>query len=98
MPRVVLERNVERTFTTACKSAGFVAMKLKRAGKRGFPDRTVFFPGGAVRFVELKRPGEKPTKLQSDCHEWLRGLGFEVFVIDNQESAKELVAQWSIEA
>lgn len=42
--------------------------------------------GGYVGFAEIKTTGKKPTKIQLYIHDKLRGLGFEVFVIDDIES------------
>jgi len=37
---------------------------------------------GRAVFIEFKAPGKKPTPLQAAWHSRLRGLGFEVHVID----------------
>lgn len=42
-----------------------------------------------VKFVELKATGKKPTPLQEREHAFLRGLGFEVLVIDSKEEIDE---------
>lgn len=40
-------------------------------------------------FLELKVPGEKPTKLQEYTHTLLRDMGFIVLVHDSAEEALE---------
>lgn len=40
-----------------------------------------------VKFAEIKAPGKKPTQAQEREHTRLRALGFEVLVIDSNESA-----------
>lgn len=40
-----------------------------------------------VKFAEIKAPGEKPTPAQEREHTRLRAMGFEVLVIDSNESA-----------
>jgi len=44
-----------------------------------------------ICFVETKATGNKPTKLQEREHAFLRGLGFEVLVIDSKE---EIDRRW----
>lgn len=49
-----------------------VTVKLVPDGRRGIPDRLVILPGGAVLFIELKRPkGGVTAKLQHHWRSWL---------------------------
>jgi hypothetical protein len=48
------------------------------------PDRIILLPGGHLGFVEAKAPGEKPRPLQLARHRLLRGLGFRVYVLDDE--------------
>ena len=59
-----------------------VEQKLVKAVKR-MPDRLVLLPDGKVGFVEVKAPGEKPRPLQVSRHNLLRGLGLQVFTLDD---------------
>jgi len=54
---------------------------------RGWPDRLLLWPWRNVLFVEFKRPGEQPRKLQHYVHELIRAIGFEVLVHDNIDAA-----------
>jgi hypothetical protein len=45
-------------------------------------------PDGQIIFVEVKRPGGKPTDAQIKDHERRRALGCDVRVIDNLEDAR----------
>ena len=64
---------------------------LKQTGIAGIPDRLVLLPGGRMIFVELKRPGEKPRKLQVYWLNKLERMGFETAVLDSVESVEEFV-------
>ena len=67
-----------------------MAAKWVSPSMSGVPDRIVFLPGGKIIFVELKRPGEKPTALQDRIIEILRGLGADVRVVDSMEKVDEI--------
>ena len=58
-------------------------LKLTIAGNRGWPDRLLLWPNRGVMFIEFKRPGQKPRKLQEFVHAAIRRLGFVVEVHDN---------------
>ena len=67
-----------------------MAAKWVSPSMSGVPDRIVFLPGGKIIFVELKRPGEKPTPLQDRIIGMLRGLGADVRVVDSMEKVDEI--------
>jgi hypothetical protein len=85
-----LEKQVEGYLVKKVKEAGGIAAKWVSPGRSGVPDRIVFRPGGKIIFVELKRPGEKPTPLQNRIIEILRGLGADVRVVDSMEKVDEI--------
>jgi hypothetical protein len=74
--------------------------KLKRfdtwlqLAKKGTPDRFCIIPpaldphglGGWLMFIEVKRPGKKPTPEQNERHQELRNAGAVVIVADSLES------------
>lgn len=60
----------------------------------GVPDR-LFLHKGKVIFVEFKRLGEKPRVIQEHVHRVLRDEGFTVYVVDNFESFKLIVKEWT---
>jgi hypothetical protein len=86
----MLEKKIEQRLRVIAKKAGGLAAKWVSPGMSGVPDRIVFLPGGRIIFVELKRPGEKPTPLQNRIIEMLRGLGADVRVVDSMEKADEI--------
>jgi hypothetical protein len=69
-------------------------LKLTIPGNRGYPDRLILADGGRAIFVEFKRPGETPRKLQVYTHEWLKELGFEVQVHDTVDGAMEKITAY----
>ena len=66
-------------------------LKLNVLGMRGWPDRLLFWPYGNLMFIEFKRPGEEPRKLQQWIHKNLRDIGFEVQVHDDAARALESI-------
>lgn len=64
-----------------------VPLKLNLQGRRGWPDRLILWEGGNFLFIEFKRPGEAPRKLQLYIHQLLRDIGFEVQVHDDADIA-----------
>lgn len=71
-----VEKDAEDDCVAWCKAQGGLAVKLKIEGERGFPDRTLLFPGGLALFVELKTPRGKTSKQQDKWIARLRELGF----------------------
>lgn len=86
----MLERRIEQRLCERAKQHGGLAIKWVAPAFSGVPDRIVFLPGGTIIFVELKRPGELPTPLQSRIHRMLTDLGADVRVIDSMEGVDEL--------
>lgn len=78
------ERDIEEYFVTQVRKAGGWPVKLTSPGNAGMPDRMVLWPGGAVDFVELKRPGGKVRPLQLSALKRLQELGFAAFVISDR--------------
>lgn len=82
----MLERDIEKAFVAHVKRLGGMAEKFTSPGRRSVPDRLVTLPGGRIIFVELKRPGQKPTEAQQRDHDKRRALGCDVRVIDSLEA------------
>ena len=79
------EKAIEKKLVKAVKADGGLAPKFVSPGFDGMPDRILLMPGGSMAFVEVKAPGEKPRPLQLARHKLLRGLGFKVFVLDDEQ-------------
>lgn len=86
-----LEIREEMAFYRHVKARGYKAEKLERASERGFPDRTVFLPGGRTLFVEFKRPGGGAVSPQQRATlARLSALGHECHVCDNSDDAIDI--------
>lgn len=94
-----LEKKVESDLKTSIEALSFELgvkiyyLKLSILGFRGWPDRLILWPNRGIIFVELKREGEEPRKLQVAIHDSLRKLGFEVGVYDNEQHAFREISQ-----
>nr|WP_300680816.1 VRR-NUC domain-containing protein [uncultured Acetatifactor sp.] len=87
------ESELEKKFCGLVRQAGGKAYKFVSPGNAGVPDRIVVLPGGRVGFVELKRQGEEPRKLQRLRLEELRKLGCLAEAVDGMEAAGAFVAK-----
>lgn len=87
----MLEKQVEQYLIKQVKSLGGLSLKLTSI--IGIPDRLVLLPGGRCVFIELKRPGEKPRKVQVLRMKQLRKLGFKTYVADSYERIDELLSE-----
>ncbi len=81
-----MEKQIEKHLVEAVEQLGGLCVKFPPLFFRGFPDRIVLLPGGAVVFVETKAPGQRPRLIQRKVHDRLRRLGFQVEVLDSVES------------
>lgn len=94
--RVPLSRESEKVLEAKLRkeveSHGWMALKLLSQLHRGLPDRLILAEFGITFFAEIKTTGKKPTRLQKHCHELLRKLGFQVFVIDTTDSLEMALA------
>ena len=85
------EKEIEAALRKAAKKRNGMAFKFVSPGLSGVPDRLVLLPEGRCIFVELKRPGEKPRKVQVLRMKQLRKLGFKTYVADSYESIDKLL-------
>ncbi len=73
----VLEKEIEKKLREMIKRHGGLCLKWICPGWLGVPDRICLLPGGAVVFVELKRPeGGRRSKMQEWWARTLSRLGF----------------------
>lgn len=84
------ERDIERKLKKRVESNGGWCLKfISSVG--GVPDRLCLFPLGRAVFVEVKRPGERPRKIQQRQMDRIRKLGFDVRVVDSEQDIQELI-------
>lgn len=81
----MLEKAIEKKLVQEVKKIGGLALKFVSPGFNGAPDRLILLAKAKIAFVEVKAPGEQPRKLQLRRHKQLRSLGFQVYVLDNEE-------------
>lgn len=86
----MLEKNIEKHFKNEIEKIGGKAFKFSSPGNNGVPDRIVLCKGKCY-FVELKRPGAEPRKLQKAVIKTFNKLGFKVYVIDSIDKVGEFI-------
>ena len=59
------ESQIEAKIRDYARARGCLCWKFVSPGNPGVPDRIIISPTGAVLFMEIKRPGEKPRPLQT---------------------------------
>lgn len=77
----VLEKDIENAVVQWAIKQGFLAPKVKFT-EAGWPDR-LFLGHGASIFIEFKRPGEQPDKLQEFRIEQLNKRGIPAYWCDS---------------
>lgn len=96
------ESRIEKHLVDRVKATGGKIRKLKWIGRNGAPDRMVWWPirGSwpshnklVVIFVELKAPGQKPTKVQQEEHRKMKADGLIVCVADSEETVDKVIAE-----
>lgn len=85
------EKLIERKLREKVHSLGGHALKFFSPSFTGLPDRIVLMPGGKIKFVEVKTTGKKPTDRQQFVIGMLQKLGFEVWVVDSENSLNDFV-------
>jgi hypothetical protein len=73
------------------KNYGILNIKLYRL--LGWPDR-LFFRYGRILFVEFKRSGQRPRKIQQYIHDLLRTHFFSVYVVDDYDTAISRITEY----
>ena len=86
------EASIERSCRDRAALAGFLLLKLHH-GIVGMPDRLLVCPHAPDIFIEFKRPGERPEKIQEHWHDLLRGMGKRVEVVSSVARFRELLTE-----
>lgn len=87
----MLEKDIEKAIGTYAKSKGCLYYKFTSPNNRSVPDRIIVAPGGAVGFLEVKRAGQCPTKLQTIELNKLKQMGCTVAWVDSVPEGKAFV-------
>lgn len=75
------EKIHEDLFADWCASVGIYCVRLVFLFGKGWPDRTLFIPGGQICFVEMKKDKTGPlSPKQIEVRSILKKLGFKYIV------------------
>jgi len=89
----LLESQIERFLVRGLRELDprIKVLKFTPIGQTGYQDRLVLLPGGIAIFVELKRPGEGPRKLQRYRRREIAALGFATAVVNTLDKVRAFV-------
>jgi Holliday junction resolvase-like predicted endonuclease len=79
---MILESKIQKSIRDALEARGWLVTKLIRCSEAGWPD-LMAIRSGIVVFIEVKRPGCKPTKLQEHRMNQLRRKGAWCFTLSD---------------
>lgn len=85
------EKVTEKYLVKQMGLVGGQCYKWVAPGYRGVPDRICIFPSGAIKFVELKSEGIKPSQHQRRFAKRLTKCNTEVTFIDTKAQVDLLV-------
>lgn len=86
------EAATEKAVTKWAKQYGILPFKLKLDTNSGWPDHMYLLPKGIVAFIEFKRRGKEPRKLQTHRLTILHAYGYKVLVADDAKQAIQWLA------
>lgn len=82
-----LERQIQAEIVKDLKASGYLVST--HPAPIGWPDIRAFRNGKAV-LIEVKRPGQKPNRLQEITIEKFKNQGFDVFVLTDRSELHKL--------
>ena len=85
----VLESKIQKDIIKSLEVAGWLVIKLIQTNRNGIPDLVCHKDGRTV-YIEVKRPGKQPTKLQLYRLNQLWNAGIEAFVMSDVEDTINL--------
>lgn len=86
------EGTIEKHLLKQCKALKFMCLKFTSPGNNGVPDRVVIANGQTV-FIELKRPGAGPRRLQREVIAEMRSHGAAVHVANTIDQVDDLLGE-----
>lgn len=90
-PTPQLEKDIEKAIGLYAKQHGCMYMKFTSPSQRAVPDRMIITKDGIIGFLEVKRAGQVPTKLQAIKMAELKQQGCNVTWCDNVGDGKVFV-------
>jgi hypothetical protein len=87
----VLEKDVEGKASDYAESIGYISLKVRVTGQRGWPDHVFINPYGYHVWIEFKKPKEFPSKLQYYRLKTLIEQGASASWTDNLARAKDIL-------
>ena len=81
-----LEADIVKKVKDWCDKNGVLYIKFTPFGSKGWPDTIIVFPGGFHLWLELKRLGKTPRKLQTYRMSQLATMGALCVWFDNWEA------------
>jgi len=93
-----LEKDIEKKICDYARSLNVLVYKFTSPNQRAVPDRMFIAPGGRIGFLEIKRTGCAPTKLQAKEMAKLKQQGCTVSWVDNVPDGKAFVAELVVQS
>ena len=87
----ILEKDVEAKVVQLAESLGYITFKVSPFSQRGWPDRVFIHRFGSHIYIELKRGGKKPRKLQRYRIQQLEERGVEVHWTDQYHVVEHIL-------
>ena len=84
------ESQLETALVRYARENGILTYKFSSPAHRGVPDR-IFIHRGRVLFLELKRPGNVPTKLQEHVMAQIQEAGADCLWTSDLDTAKAIL-------
>ena len=87
----ILEASVEGPATEYAEKIGYISLKFTPKGQRGWPDHVFINLYGHHVYIEFKKLGQKPRKLQRYRLKQLTERGVAAYWTDNLTTAKRIL-------
>jgi hypothetical protein len=81
------ESSIEKGVCEWAVKRGWLAWKLWGFNQVGLPDRIFIYKFPTIIFMEFKRPGKKPRRIQERVGKELAIRGFPWYSVDNKDAA-----------
>lgn len=85
------EQAIQSKIKKRLTKSNWIVLKLTVVSFSGFPDLICLKNPGIAAFIEVKRPGNEPTRLQRYWMDKLRDLGFDVRVACSMEDINDMI-------